>query len=49
LLNLRIQSTFNDVLKRKVSHDPTFGGYQDDTDVNLNRGSNFKYNNKKFL
>jgi len=32
-------------LKRKVSHDPTFGVYQDDTDCSFKIGrSNFKYN-----
>ena len=36
-----------DVLKRKVSHDPTFGVYQDDTDGSFKiRRSSFKYNNK---
>ena len=36
-----------DVLTRKVSHDPRFGVYQDDTDGSFNRGrSSFKYNNK---
>ena len=35
------------VLKRKTSHDPTFGVYQDDTDGSLKIGrSNFKYNDK---
>ena len=27
-----------DVLTRKVSHDPTFGIYQDDTDGSFNKG-----------
>ena len=36
-----------DVLTRKVSHDPTFGVYQDDTDGSFKIGrSIFKYNNK---
>ena len=35
------------VLRRKVSHDPTFGVYQDDTDGSFKIGkSNFKYNDK---
>ena len=37
----------NDVLTRNVSHDPTFGVYQDDTDGSFKIGrSSFKYNNK---
>jgi len=35
----------NKVLRRKVSHCPTFGVYQDDTDDSLKIGmSSFKYN-----
>jgi len=35
------------VLRRKVSHDPTFGVYQDDTDGSFRIGrSSFKYNDK---
>jgi hypothetical protein len=35
------------VLTRKVSRDPTFGVYQDDTDVSFEIGrSSYKYNNK---
>ena len=35
------------VLTHKVSHDPTFGVYQDDTDGAFKIGrSSFKYNNK---
>ena len=35
------------VLIRNVSHDPTFGVYQDDTDGSLKIGrSSFKYNDK---
>ena len=35
------------VLRRKVSHDPTFGGYQDDADGSFKIGrSSFKYNDK---
>ena len=35
------------VLKRKVSHDPTFDVYQDDTDGSFKKGrSSFKYYNK---
>ena len=34
----------NNVLGRKISHDPTFGVYQDDTDVSFKIGrSSFKY------
>ena len=37
----------NDVLTRNVSHDPTFGVYQDDTDGSFKIGrSSFKYSNK---
>jgi len=37
----------NDILRRKVSHDPTFAGYQDDTDASFKIvRSNFKYNDK---
>ena len=37
----------NDVLRRKVSHDPTFGVQQDDNDGCFKRGRlSFKYNNK---
>ena len=36
-----------DVLTRKVSHDPTFGVYQDDTEGSFKIGwSSYKYNNK---
>jgi hypothetical protein len=36
-----------DALTRKVTHDPTFGIYQDDTDGSFKIGrSSFKYNNK---
>ena len=36
-----------DVLTRKVTHDPTFGVYQDDTDGSFKIGrASFKYNNK---
>ena len=36
-----------DVLERKVSHDPTLDVYQDDTDGSFKIGrSSFKYNNK---
>ena len=39
-----------DVLTRKVSHDTTFGVYQDETDGSFKIGqSNFKYNNKHVL
>ena len=35
------------VLKRKTSHDPTFGAYQDDTDSSFKIGrSSFKYKDK---
>jgi len=35
------------VLRRKVSHDPTFGAYQDDTDGSFEIGlSSFKYKAK---
>jgi len=35
------------VLKSKVSHDPTFGVYQNDTDGSFKIGrSKFKYNDK---
>ena len=35
------------VLRRKVSHDPTFGVHQDDTDGSFKIGrSSFKYNDK---
>ena len=38
------------VLGRKVSHDPTFGVYQDDTDGSFKIGkSSFKYNDKYIL
>ena len=37
----------NYVLTRKVSHEPTFGVYQDDTDGSFKIGrSSFKYYNK---
>ena len=37
----------NNVLRRKVSHDNTFGVYQDDTYCSFKIGrSNFKFNNK---
>jgi len=37
----------HNVLPRKVSHDPTFGVYQDDTNGSFKIGrSSFKYNNK---
>ena len=37
----------HNVLTRKVSHDPTFGVYQDDTNGSFNIGrSSFKYYNK---
>ena len=35
------------VLRRKISHDPTFGVYQDDTDGSFKIGrASFKYNDK---
>jgi len=35
----------NNVLRRKVSHDPTFGEYRDDTEAPFKIGrSKFKYN-----
>ena len=35
------------MLRRKLSHDPTFGVYQDDTDCSFKIGrSSFKYNDK---
>ena len=38
----------NDVLRRKVSHNPTFGVFQDDTDGSFKIGrSSFKYNDKR--
>jgi len=37
----------HNLLTRKVSHDPTFGVYQDDTDGSFKMGlSSFKYNDK---
>jgi hypothetical protein len=37
----------HNVLKRKLSHDPTFGVYRDDTDGSFKIGrSSFKYNSK---
>jgi hypothetical protein len=37
----------HNVLTRKISHDPTFGVYQDDTEGSSKIGrSSFKYNNK---
>jgi len=37
----------NNVLRRNVSHDPTFGVYQDDTDGYFKIGRySFKYNDK---
>jgi len=36
------------VLRRKLSHDPTFGVYQDDTDGSFKIGIlGFKYNDKR--
>jgi len=45
---LPVNSKYMDnVLKRKGSHDPTFGVYQDDKDSSFKIGrSTFKYNNK---
>jgi len=38
----------HNVLKRRLSHDPTFGVYQDDTDGSFKIGcSSFKYNDKQ--
>jgi len=37
----------HNVLRRKLSHNPTFGVYQDDTDSSFKIGrSSFKYNDK---
>ena len=37
----------HNVLQRKVSHDPTFGVYQNDNNGSFKKGiSNFKYNDK---
>ena len=37
----------HNVLRRRLSHDPRFGVYQDETDGSLKIGrSNFKYNDK---
>lgn len=46
--SLPINSKYiNNVLRRKSSHDSTFGVYQDDTDGSFKIGrSSFKYNNK---
>ena len=45
--SLPVHSNYiNVVLRRKVSHDPTFGVYQDDIDGSFKIGrSSFKYNN----
>ena len=46
-LSLPVHSKYMDVLKRKGSHDPTFGVYLDDKDISFNIGrSSFKHNNK---
>jgi uncharacterized protein YegP (UPF0339 family) len=46
--SLPVHSNYmNNVLKRKVSYDPTFVVYQDDKDSSFKLGrSSFKYNNK---
>ena len=46
--SLPIHSEYiNNVLNRKVSHDPNFGVYQDETDGSFKIGrSGFKFNNK---
>ena len=46
--SLPVNSKYMDnVLKRKGSHDPTFGVYQNDKDISFKIGrSSFKYNNK---
>ena len=37
----------DNVLRRKLSHDPTFGVYQNETDSSFKIGSSsFKYNDK---
>ena len=40
----------NSLLRRKISHNPTFGVYQDDTDGSFKIGmSSFKYNDKQLV
>jgi len=49
--SLPIHSEFiNNVLKRKLSHDRTFGVYQDETDGSFKIGrSGFRFNNKQVV
>ena len=47
ILHQHIKKYIHNVLTRKVSHDPAFGVYRDDTDGSFNIGwSSFKYKNK---
>jgi len=45
-----VSEYIQNVLKREVSHAPTFGAYQDDTDLSFKiRRSKFKYNDKHVI